>query len=258
MPILLASCSAAPSATLECGIGRVNDTCTMPSPVVSPYGRTIVPPRRRVLTARRLQDLGRGVVVARRLARPRRRALAPVGRALHQAEGAVGDRLEQRRLPGSSTIRSSRSTASPSTWRARLLDEAVRARAEVLVQAAGGVQHVADVLQGQVAVGEPRRDDGLGHHADQQDALAGERADQVEEAVEQVAAEHVAGHVLGRRHPLQRRVREQLAGQQRVGQLEPERVRQVGVDLERVAEAELPVLEPGLLGEVLVEQLATP
>ena len=80
--------------------------------------------------------------------------------------------------------------------------------------------------------------------------------DQVEEAVEQVAAEHVAGHVLGRRHPLQRRLREQLAGEQRVRELEPERVRHVRVDLERVAEAELPVLEPGLLGEVLVEQLA--
>ena len=118
-------------------------------------------------------------------------------------------------------------------------------------------EHVADVLQGDVPVGQPRRDDGLGHHADQQDALAGQRADQVEEAVEQVAAEHVAGHVLGRRHPLQRRVREQLAGQQRVRQLQPERLRQVRVDLERVAEAQLPVGEAGLVGEVLVEQLAT-
>ena len=40
----------------------------------------------------------------------------------------------------------------------------------------GGVEHVADVLQRQVAVGQPRRDDGLGHHPDEQDALAGERA----------------------------------------------------------------------------------
>ena len=124
------------------------------------------------------------------------------------------------------------------------------------MQPAGGVQDVADVLQREVAVGEPGRHHGLGHHADQQDALAGQRADEVEEAVEQVAAEHVAGHVPGRRHPLQRRVREQLAGQQRVGQLQPERVRQVGVDLEGVAQAELPVLEARLLGEVLVEQLA--
>ena len=129
-------------------------------------------------------------------------------------------------------------------------------RAEVLVQVAGGVHHVADVLQRQVAVGEPRRDHGLGHHPDEQDPLAGQRAGQVEEAVEQVAAEHVAGHVPGRRHPLQRRVREQLAGQQRVRELHPERVRDVGVDLEGVAQAELPVLEAGLLAEVLVEQLA--
>ena len=135
-------------------------------------------------------------------------------------------------------------------------DEAVGRGAEVLVQVAGGVHHVADVLQGQVAVGEPRRDHGLGHHPDQQDALAGERPDQVEEAVEQVAAEDVAGHVPGRRHPLQRGLGEQVAGQHRVGELEAERVGDVGVDLERVPEAELPVLEAGLLGEVLVEQLA--
>ena len=135
-------------------------------------------------------------------------------------------------------------------------DEAVGRGPEVLVEAAGGVHHVADVLQRQVAVGEPRRDHGLGHHPDQQDALPGQRADQVEEPVEQVAAEDVAGHVPRRRHPLQRGVREQVARQHRVGELEPERVGDVGVDLEGVAEPELPVLEPGLLGEVLVEQLA--
>src|SRR5215218_7424199 len=41
MPILVASCSAAPSALGPGGTGSVNDVCTMPSPVVSPYGRTI-------------------------------------------------------------------------------------------------------------------------------------------------------------------------------------------------------------------------
>ena len=135
-------------------------------------------------------------------------------------------------------------------------DEAVGRGVEVLVQLARGVHHVADVLQGQVAVGDPRRHHGLGHHPDQQDALPGERAHEVEEAVEQVAAEHVAGHVPGRRHPLQRRLREQVAGQHRVRELEPERVGDLGVDLERVAQPELPVLEPRLLGEVLVEELA--
>src|SRR3712207_8464999 len=40
MPILFASCSAAPSALGPAGTGSVNDVCTMPSPVVSPYGRT--------------------------------------------------------------------------------------------------------------------------------------------------------------------------------------------------------------------------
>jgi hypothetical protein len=41
-----------------------------------------------------------------------------------------------------------------------------------------------------------------------------------------------------------------------VGELEPEGLGHLGVDLEGVPEPELPVLEPGLLGEVLVEQLA--
>ena len=39
---LVGQLAAAPSATLECGIGSVKDSCTMPSPVVSPYGRMIV------------------------------------------------------------------------------------------------------------------------------------------------------------------------------------------------------------------------
>ena len=41
-----------------------------------------------------------------------------------------------------------------------------------------------------------------------------------------------------------------------MGELEAERVGQVRVDLERVAEAELPVLKPRGVGEVLVDQLA--
>ncbi len=158
--------------------------------------------------------------------------------------------------PAWSTIRSSSSTASRSTVSARRSMNPPFGGAKSSARSPGGVQHVADVAQGQVPVGQPRRDDGLGHHPDQQDALAGERPGEVEEAVEQVAAEDVAGHVLGRRHPLQRRVREERPGQQRVGQLEPERLLPVRVDLERVPEAELPVLEAGLLGKRLVEQLA--
>ena len=41
-----------------------------------------------------------------------------------------------------------------------------------------------------------------------------------------------------------------------MGELEPERLRQVGVDLEGVPEADLRVRQTGLLGEELVEQLA--
>src|SRR4051812_15803547 len=43
MPILVASCSAAPSAFGPGGTGSVNDVCTIPSPVVSPYGLITVP-----------------------------------------------------------------------------------------------------------------------------------------------------------------------------------------------------------------------
>src|SRR3954468_13569096 len=49
MPILLASWSAAPSATFAGGTGSVQVSCTLPAAGVSPYGRTIViggfPPR---------------------------------------------------------------------------------------------------------------------------------------------------------------------------------------------------------------------
>src|SRR3954451_893754 len=44
MPIFCASCSAAPSARGPGGTGRVNEVCTIPSPVVSPYGRITDPP----------------------------------------------------------------------------------------------------------------------------------------------------------------------------------------------------------------------
>jgi hypothetical protein len=170
----------------------------------------------------------------------------------HQPECPVGDRAEQRVVddPLEQVDRFVEHLVSTR------LDEPARSRPEVLVQVAGRIEHVSHVLQGEVAVGEERGDDGLGHHPDQQDALPGEGAGEVEEPVEQVAAEHVAGHVPRRWHPLQGGLREQLTGEQCVGELEPERVREVRVDLERVTEAELPVCEAGLLGEVLVEQLA--
>ena len=219
----------------------------MPSPVVSPYGRTMrpAPAGRRVGASRRPPASRWPGCSSRRpcAATPSRPLPRSAGRFMRpNVPSAIA--VEQA-VPAASgrTIRSSRSTASPSTCAGAAGDEAARRGEEVLVQPAGGVEDVADVLQREVAVGQPRRDHGLGHHADEQDALAGQRAGEVEEAVEQVAAEHVAGHVLGRRHPLQRRVGEQLAGQQRVGQLQPERVRQGRVDLEGVAEPELPVLE---------------
>src|SRR5918995_11158 len=166
MPILVASCRAAASARGPGGTGRVNDIWTMPSPVVSPYGRTI-PRSDTGHLPRALEQLQRRVEGAVGEPDDAVQALALVRRALGDAEGAVGDR-------------------------------------------------------GQDAAG-----------------VVGDAAEQVDGP-----AEHVAGHVLGRRHPLQRRVREQRAGEHRVRELQPERLLPVGVDLEGVAEPELPVLEP--------------
>src|SRR3712207_888433 len=91
MPILPASWRAAPSAFGPAGTGSVNDVCTIPSPVVSPYGRTIEPsgtggshlehppgPAR--------QQLQRGVEGVRAGRDDAVQALAAVRRALGDAE----------------------------------------------------------------------------------------------------------------------------------------------------------------------------
>src|SRR3712207_9372008 len=92
MPILPASWSAAPSAIGPAGTGSVNDVCTMPSPVVSPYGRTIEPSGTGDLP---LQQLQRRVVGVRAGCHDAVQALAAVRRALRDAERAVGDRLDE-------------------------------------------------------------------------------------------------------------------------------------------------------------------
>src|SRR5437764_8553949 len=89
MPILVASCSAAPSAFGPGGTGSVNDVCTIPSPVVSPYGRTTDPSGTGHLLA--LQEVERRVVGVGGERDDAVEALAPVGRPLRDAEGAVGD-----------------------------------------------------------------------------------------------------------------------------------------------------------------------
>src|SRR3954469_12103948 len=117
MPIFCASCSAAPSAFGPGGTGRVNEVCTMPSPVVSPYGLITVPsgPARRPDSAPRsaprsflaamlprlssgidaLQQLESGVVGVGGQADDAVQPLAAVRRALGDAERAVGDGLDQ-------------------------------------------------------------------------------------------------------------------------------------------------------------------
>src|SRR3954454_3906578 len=97
MPILPASCRAAPSARGPAGTGRVNDSCTIPSPVVSPYGRITVRPSWPLGpfsgTGRLLrQQLQRRVVGVRAQADDAVQALPAVRRPPGDAEGAVGDR----------------------------------------------------------------------------------------------------------------------------------------------------------------------
>src|SRR3712207_3197885 len=111
-PILRASWRAPPSARARspsvcAGTGSVNDTCTMPSPVVSPYGRMIrfgsgemsLPgPGSKALAASLtllpLKDVGCRVVVAVGVGDDPVEALAAVGRPPGDAEGALRDRRE--------------------------------------------------------------------------------------------------------------------------------------------------------------------
>ena len=97
--------------------------------------------------------------------------------------------------------------------------------------------------------------EGLGQHPEEVDRLPGRDRGQREERVLLVAAEDVAGHVLGGRHVLERRVGEDLAGRFGLCDLEEETVLQLRVDLEGVPEADLPVLEAGVLREALVDEL---
>src|SRR5918998_4436534 len=142
MPILFASCSAAPSARGPVRTGRVNEVCTMPSPVVSPYGRTMfIPSGTADLPG--LQQLQRRVV--RTVGEPDDAVepLAAVRRALGDAERAVGDRLDQPLGvvgdPTEQVDRLAQHGVGPA------VDEAALRRGEVLDQPAGRVQDVADV-----------------------------------------------------------------------------------------------------------------
>src|SRR4051794_18268462 len=107
-PILFASCRAAPSAFGPAGTGRVNEVCTMPSPVVSPYGRTMLPtvpppegpksrlwPRSGMGGLPGLEQLQRRVVGVAVELDHAVQTLAAVDRPPGDAEGAVGDRIQQ-------------------------------------------------------------------------------------------------------------------------------------------------------------------
>ena len=96
---------------------------------------------------------------------------------------------------------------------------------------------------------------GLGHHAQQVDFLAGEDGHHVEQGVLHMAAEHVAGHELGGRHVLQGGVGENLTGHLGLSELIEEAVFHVGVNLKGVAQAHLILGQSGPQGKGLVEEL---
>src|SRR5438309_6398754 len=93
MPILCASCSAAPSALGPGGTGSVNDVWTMPSPVVSPYGRITVPSGMGHLLL--VEELQHRVVAVGGQRDDAVEPLAPVGGPFRDAERSVGDCLDQ-------------------------------------------------------------------------------------------------------------------------------------------------------------------
>src|SRR5690606_10980983 len=138
-------------------------TWTMPSPVLSPYGRMISPTR-----VTPFQDLGGGVVVVILVPGDAVEALTAGGGTLHDPEGAVADRVQQRL--GRDALEQVHGLGEDLVR--ALLDEPTRCRYEVLVQPAGRAEHVLHVLQGDVPIGQPGSDDRLGHHAHEQDALA--------------------------------------------------------------------------------------
>src|SRR4051812_47101381 len=134
IPILVASCSAAPSAFGPIGTGSVNEVCTMPSPVVSPYGRTIDPSGTGDLLLQQLQ--GRVVGVGAELD-DAVQTLAAVRRALGDAERPVGDRLDQPIRVVGDPAEQVDGLAEHGVGPA--VDESARRRREVLGQIAGGV-----------------------------------------------------------------------------------------------------------------------
>ena len=134
--------------------------------------------------------------------------------------------------------------------------DAVGLEGHLLPQVLHGVEHVPGVLDGQGPIRHEGGVDGLGHHAQQVDLLAGEDGDHVEQGVLHVAPEDVARHELGGRHVLEGRLGEDLPGHLGLSELVEEAVLPGGVDLEGVAQALLLLGEPGAQGELLVEELA--
>ena len=97
--------------------------------------------------------------------------------------------------------------------------------------------------------------DRLGHHAQKMQLLIGHDRDHVEQRVLNMSAEDVAGHVLGRRHVLQRRFREDLTRHLCLRKLIKERVFHGRIHLKRVSEPHLFLAHAGALCKRLVQKL---
>src|SRR5665647_2006199 len=136
-----------------------------------------------------------------------------------------------------------------------LLDHAAGLERDFVREVAAAFEHVLGVLDAQVAILQQRRVQGLGEHAEQHDLLAGEDAGEVEHAVDDVAVEDVARHVLGGRHVLERVAREELPDQLRIGDLVHDLVGFGRIDLEGVPEPDLPRLQIGAQREGLVDEV---
>ena len=85
--------------------------------------------------------------------------------------------------------------------------------------------------------------------------LAGHHRREVEHRVDQVTFEDVAGHVFGRRHVFERGVGEDLARELRLGNLIQKTVLEIGIDLVRVTQPDLPIRQTGTMRELLVDEL---
>src|SRR5690242_9494875 len=227
-PFLRRNSSATSRARASAGTGSVKLSCTMPSPDVSPYGRSSDTGPRREL---RLPQLQEGVHVAGAALGDALAAAAAVARTRRLGEPAVRDRAEHAHVVDAPEQLDGLRQHVLRTH----VERAAGDGSERLAQGPRGLEDAPRVLDREQPVGQERRVYGLGQDREQLDVLAGRDADEVEHRADRVRAEDVPGDVLGGRHVLDRAAREELADEERQGPLVDDLAREVGIDLEGVA-----------------------